>query len=98
MRRLADLLARLAYALRHICWAHWCARHRLSYVSDLCPECAGERLVRMEVCDRRALAHIEWTGGDQMATELAGFDVSVVWRHVRGGRRNDRERALRHQV
>jgi len=98
MIRPTSLITRLQYALRHICWPRWCARHALAYVSDFCPECNGARLTKLEVVDGRNLAHLSMpTSGEAdwlVIERLLAFDMEEVRRHVRGRRRNGLHRAL----
>lgn len=98
--RAPNLLTRLQFALRHICWPRWCSRHALAYVSDLCPHCNGERLARLDMLDERTVAHLDVGGqGGEAAVQigmarLLAFDLAAVARHVRGGRRNGLHRAF----
>lgn len=91
------MLARLQFALRHICWPRWCDRHAVPYASDLCPGCNGERLARLDVLDERTVAHLSAMSGEVAAqvglARLLAFNPAAVGRHVRGGRRNGLHRA-----
>lgn len=98
---MATFPARIRFALRHLLWPRWCARHALPYASDFCPECNGARLARLEVVDERNTAHASGMSGmsGESATQiglarLLAFDPAAVARHVRGGRRNGLHRAL----
>ena len=92
------LLARVQFALAHVCWPHWCRRHRIPYVSDFCPECNGARLTRLEVVDDRNIAAARDMPGEEAALigleRVLAFDIEEVRRYVRGRRRNGLHRAL----
>jgi len=98
MARQPKLLARVQFALAHVCWPHWCQRHRIPYVSDFCPECNGARLARLEVVDGRNSAQARDMPSEEAALigldRLLAFDIEEVRRYVRGRRRNGLHRAM----
>ncbi len=95
--RQPSIVARIQYALRHICWPYWCERHRLAYATEFCPECNGARVERAERAERERAFDLEGLDG-ALAVEvgidkLLAFRPEDVGRYLRARRRNGLHRA-----